>query len=113
MMYINLHSFAFRTDLFDRIVDRGIKLGEVRASEILGSLLDAIAYLHERQIVHRDLKVSSSACEVDGQECMVSLIIVFFKQHTHDSQLLVCFACFFSIILLMLCTGRTCHACRG
>ena len=36
-----------------------MEFGEVRASEILGSLLNAIAYLHERQIVHRDLKVSS------------------------------------------------------
>ena len=44
-----------------------MELGEVRASEILGSLLDAIAYLHERQIVHRDLKVSFVVCarEVD------------------------------------------------
>ena len=48
-------------------MDRGVKLDEVRASEILGSLLDAIAYLHERQIVHRDLKVSFVVCarEVD------------------------------------------------
>ena len=67
-MYIKLTLICFPlTDLFDRIVDRGIKLGEVRASEILGSLLDAIAYLHERQIVHRDLKVSSRCHEVDVQ----------------------------------------------
>ena len=70
------------TDLFDRIVDRGIKLGEVRASEILGSLLDAIAYLHDRHICHRDLKVSSSACEVDWPSVLVSLSSSS-KQHTH------------------------------
>ena len=74
-------------------MDRGIKLGEVRASEILGSLLDAIAYLHERHICHRDLKVSAVHA-LDGQLSVVS-IIIFFKQNTHDSQLLVCFACFF------------------
>jgi serine/threonine protein kinase len=45
-------------DLFDRIVDGGVKLSEKRAAEIIGSLLDAICYLHERDIVHRDLKVS-------------------------------------------------------
>lgn len=44
-------------DLFDKIVKHGIKLTEERAGEIIGSLLDAIAYLHDRDIVHRDLKV--------------------------------------------------------
>ena len=81
-------------------MDRGIKLGEVRASEILGSLLDAIAYLHDRHICHRDLKVSSSACEVDWPSVLVSLSSSS-KQHTHThhhSQLLVCF--FFLFIIL-------------
>jgi len=45
-------------DLFDKIVKYRIKLTEERAGEIIGSLLDAIAYLHDRDIVHRDLKVS-------------------------------------------------------
>ena len=45
-------------DLFDKIVNNGVNLTEDRACEIIGSLLDAIAYLHERDIVHRDLKVS-------------------------------------------------------
>jgi hypothetical protein len=45
-------------DLFDKIVNNGVNLTEERACEIIGSLLDAIAYLHERDIVHRDLKVS-------------------------------------------------------
>ena len=44
-------------DLFDKIVNNGIRLTEDRAREIVGCLLDAIAYLHQRDIVHRDLKV--------------------------------------------------------
>jgi len=47
-------------DLFDKIVNNGIRLPEDRAREIVSCLLDAIAYLHERDIVHRDLKVSST-----------------------------------------------------
>ena len=43
-------------DLFDKIVEGGITLSEQRVGEIVGSLLDAVAYLHDRNIVHRDLK---------------------------------------------------------
>jgi hypothetical protein len=45
-------------DMFDKIVKCGIKLSEERAGKIIGSVLDAIAYLHDRDIVHRDLKAS-------------------------------------------------------
>ena len=43
-------------DLFDITVDK--KLSERRVRKIVGSLLDAMVYLHDRDIVHRDLKVS-------------------------------------------------------
>lgn len=45
-------------DLFDRVIEDGVTFGERRAAEIIGSLLDAVAYLHDMNIVHRDLKVS-------------------------------------------------------
>ncbi len=44
-------------DLFDKIVNGGVRLSEDRACAILSELLDAVAYLHKRNIVHRDLKV--------------------------------------------------------
>ena len=47
-------------DLFDKIVNGGVRLSEDRVCVILSELMDAVAYLHERNIVHRDLKVSFS-----------------------------------------------------
>lgn len=44
-------------DLFDVIVGGKTPLSEGAGRRIIASLLDAIAYLHERNIVHRDLKV--------------------------------------------------------
>jgi serine/threonine protein kinase len=44
-------------DLFDVIVGGKTPLSEGAGRRIIASLLDAVAYLHERNIVHRDLKV--------------------------------------------------------
>lgn len=43
-------------DLFDMTVDGKIRLSEGRIRTIIASLMDAVVYLHERNIVHRDLK---------------------------------------------------------
>ncbi|KAL7554246.1 hypothetical protein ACHAWF_017664 [Thalassiosira exigua] len=43
-------------DLFNEIVEKGAVLTELRVREVVEALLDAVAYLHERDIVHRDLK---------------------------------------------------------
>lgn len=43
-------------ELFDRILDRGV-YSEKDASCVIQQVLEAVCYLHQNGIVHRDLKV--------------------------------------------------------
>jgi len=61
-------------DLFDRVVEGNTKLDEARASEILYGLLDALAYLHERNIVHRDLKAEHIMLSKDDINSEIKII---------------------------------------
>lgn len=56
-------------DLFDRILKRRVYT-EVNAKGVIGSLLSALAYLHDRSIAHRDIKpenilLRSTSSDVD------------------------------------------------
>lgn len=53
--------FLFRVtggELFDRIVEKG-SYTEKDASHLIRQVLEAVHYMHEQGVVHRDLKVRS------------------------------------------------------
>ncbi len=48
-------------DLFDFVAQHEV-LSEAQASQTMGSIFEAVAYLHSRNIVHRDLKPENILC---------------------------------------------------
>jgi len=57
-------------DLFDQIQKRNT-FTEKDASNVIRQLLEAVKYLHEINIVHRDLKVDNILCDTKGQDLHV------------------------------------------
>lgn len=59
MLQVNL-CILFRVtggELFDRIVEKG-SYTEKDAADLIRQVLEAVDYMHEQGVVHRDLKVS-------------------------------------------------------
>jgi len=50
-------------ELFDRIVEKG-SYTEKDASHLIRQILEAVDYMHEQGVVHRDLKVNQYKNEV-------------------------------------------------
>jgi serine/threonine protein kinase len=82
--------YAGGGEVFDRVVAQG-RLGEPEAREYFAQLLEALAYLHGKGVVHRDLKhvhllscpvwpltvcSPSTGCWLFGVSCLCSLIFL-------------------------------------
>jgi len=52
-----IHNRVTGGELFDRIVEKG-SYTERDASHLIRQVLEAVDYMHDKGIVHRDLKVS-------------------------------------------------------
>ena len=60
-------------DLFERIIDQDIRLEESRVCEIMCCVMDAISYVQEMDVVHRDLKVCGKKIRSNGRWLILSL----------------------------------------
>mmetsp|Transcript_4132 Transcript_4132/g.7332 ORF Transcript_4132/g.7332 Transcript_4132/m.7332 type:complete len:338 (-) Transcript_4132:97-1110(-) len=73
-------------ELFDKIVDNTTDYGclpEDQAAKIIKSLLEAVQYLHSKDIVHRDIKPENLLFESNEEGSSVKLID-FGLSRTHD-----------------------------
>ena len=57
-------------DLYRRLKERG-PLGEEEAAGYMGQLLAGVGYLHERGVMHRDLKLSNLLLSEDGRRLRI------------------------------------------
>jgi serine/threonine protein kinase len=63
-------------DLFDYLQDRNFSISERRAKEIALQIVQALRYLHNYGIVHRDLKLENIIM-IDNSENAVPKIVDF------------------------------------
>lgn len=57
-------------ELFDRIVEKG-SYTEKDAADLIRQVLEAVDYMHEQGVVHRDLKVSFYFSLIQSDFCIV------------------------------------------
>ena len=69
-------------ELFDRIVEKG-SYTEKDASSLIKQVLEAVDYMHERGVVHRDLKVNSGLLRegMFSDKSMIILQSIFPPKH--------------------------------
>lgn len=65
-------------ELFDRIVEKG-NYTEKDASELIQQVLSAVGYMHDRGVVHRDLKVGQKPGHIVFFVCL----LILFKSIFH------------------------------
>lgn len=57
-------------DLFDYLERRNFKISEQRAKELFKQIADAVKYIHQFGIVHRDLKIENIIMSDDTEQSL-------------------------------------------
>jgi len=80
-------------ELFDKIVDNTTDYGclpEDQAAKIIKSLLEAVQYLHSKDIVHRDIKPENLLFESNEEGSSVKLIdFGLSRTHSRDNRYMI------------------------
>ena len=58
------------TDLFTDLEENEFLYDETKASIIIRQILEAVAYYHDKGIVHRDIKPDNIMIDVDSEEAI-------------------------------------------
>jgi calcium/calmodulin-dependent protein kinase I len=59
-------------ELFDRIIEKE-SYSEKEASQVIKSIVEALAYLHEKGIVHRDLKPENLMYKAKDDDSVIKI----------------------------------------
>lgn len=56
------------------VFDRGEQFSDIAASKIMYGIIDAVSYIHERGIIHRDLKTANILFNEDEGDTAIKII---------------------------------------